>query len=422
MRLSTFLTQASGLGSLLAIVTASAPILLAQEAGPGGSQVQAVDAQFAALQAELNGLQSRLAEVENQRTNFSYSNGCGRSVGGWYGGFELVVVRPHFQRSANLGNLIWVPGGGGGGGGGDGSDAGDAGGGGGGGGGGSDGSDAGDAGDAGGGSDGSDGADSDGADGGDADGSDGSDAADSGGSFMSAGSSLQPSYNFQATPRFFLGWRNDEGFGFRTRYWNLNGAATPYVDRTQGKNQTISQSLNLQYLDVELTQLSCLGGFEMEFGGGLRYAHSHTNTLLEPSGGSIRFASNFDGVGPTMALNIYRPMWSDNWAFFGTARGSLLFGPSSYEQSYYSGGALLQTGDNETPLDLTAIVEAQVGLERSWWFERGRFSIRSAFEAQYWTGAGSSPVNNANGSNSVLFATDQNLGAVGATISAIWEH
>jgi hypothetical protein len=243
---------------------------------------------------------------------------------------------------------------------------------------------------------------------------------------------LQPSYGFQATPRFFVGWRNDEGLGIRGRYWLLNCSSDVLLNEVGNTDQFFSQSLNMQALDLEMTQLTCLGGFEIELGGGARYGHVRTGTTADIRPGvytPTQFISNFDGFGPTAAINIRRPMGLGNWALVGSGRGSLLFGQTNFTQQFVpNGGSTVPINTGKVPFDFVPVFETQIGLERNWWGEYGRFAVRGSLEAQWWGNAGSSPAKNPTGQGvsndpySILHHTDQDIGLIGAALSFVYEH
>src|SRR5690606_3710130 len=111
-----------------------------------------------------------------------------------------------------------------------------------------------------------DGIDAGGSDATDVDGFDGgvdSDAGD-GGSMPLMGllTPLQPKYGFQATPRFFLGVRNEDGLGVRSRFWWLDADSELFSEDLTGIS--VYQSLEMRAFDFELTQIGCFGNLEME--------------------------------------------------------------------------------------------------------------------------------------------------------------
>ena len=385
--------------------------VVAQQPVEWVSQPAGVDleSRFAAMQSELDTLRSEVAEIERMPpvSYYTGSHGCDRPIGGWYGGFELVTVRPHFQNKADFLSAIVF--------GGDGGDAGPF----------ADGGADSDAGDAdSGGSDGADGADGGDADSGDTDAADAGDA-DSGDFGLPSGflGSIQPSYGFQATPRFFVGVRNEEGFGFRTRFWWLDADSDLFTDDLTGME--VTQSLGLLAFDFEMTQINCLGNLEMELGGGLRVAHTETASTVDLGIPffATRFTNSFDGVGPTASINLRRPLLGDNFAAFGNFRGSLLFGDTSYQyDAVFTEDFTLPIDSGESSYDLVPVIETQIGLERNWWGERTRFSMRAAFEAQWWGSSVASVARDPFYLDDIYFVTDQDMGLVGATFSFLIEH
>ena len=260
-----------------------------------------IEARFAAMNAELSSLQFQLQQMQPAETVTIVTESDQRPVHGWYGGFELVVVRPHFQSRADFAAARaqqFPPN--------------------------------------------NDGGNTDAADSGDVvmDTGDISDIGDidSGNIDAADGNSdnvilersapvpLQPEYSFQATPRIFLGCRNENGLGIRGRYWIFDGDSDPLLTEIGSEqDQQITQSLNLQAADFELTQLVGLGWCELEFGGGVRYGHVKTTSTLDPRFGNnpnfvndipTQFRTNFDGLGPTTSLSVRRPLGDDTWRWW----------------------------------------------------------------------------------------------------------
>lgn len=330
-----------------------------------------VDARFATMQAEIDRLRSDVSEIERLPPVDYYTSlhGCGRPVGGWYGGVELVVVQPHFQSNSDLvaGYIL----------GGSPPDLDDI----------------------------------------DLDLLDDYVPPDI---FASA----QPTYGPQATPRFVGGVRNDDGLGLRARFWWLNSSADTHQDPFTFT--LLDQSLRLQAYDFEVTQLTCLGSLEIELGAGFRYAHTETSTTVEPPFGFAfpsRFETTFDGVGPTASMQIRRPFASENWALVGAVRGSLLFGDSAYEYSaLITDEIVFPISGGEIPQDLAPVLESQVGLERNWWGERTRIAFRASLEAQWWGSSVASIGRDPYYYDETVFLTNQDMGLIGATISLMIEH
>jgi hypothetical protein len=304
--------------------------------------------QFAAMQAEL------CAECGKDMCGqcgapCDCSCYCDLGCGGFYGGAEAVIVRPHFQNESNSLGLLILEG--------------------------------------------------------------------------EGLEQLGPRYDYAATPRAFLGWRNCRGTGVRARYWRFDEEARLGLEFF---DENLSSTLDVQTLDLEFTQRVCWGPVESNLAFGVRYGGVE-NGLEASADGLNLVQTRFDGWGPTMAIEHRVPLGQGGLAVVGNLRGSLLFGDMGY--SLFD-EVLLAEGR----ADMTAVAEMQVGLE---WQRCTRFGVLSVFallEGQWWAAATSNLVADAlplvllEGTNldmeealllamlSQGYSTSEDLGFIGGTI------
>jgi hypothetical protein len=225
------------------------------------------------------------------------------------------------------------------------------------------------------------------------------------------GAQIDPSFDFSVSPRIFLGWRNCRGTGIRARYW--------YYDQTAdlanvGDFDLLRSGLTVQALDLEFTQLVCLGPVNTNFALGVRYA-SVENVLefsIEEENAKLR--NQFDGWGPTIAMENRIPLGCSNVSVVGNLRGSLLFGDTHVTVAGDDSG---ETIDEATFIDgrqdVVAVAELQVGLQWSRCTNYGVFSAYALLEGQYWAGAASDFAPGVEEFS--VTATDSDLGFVGGT-------
>lgn len=194
---------------------------------------------------------------------------------------------------------------------------------------------------------------------------------------------LTSPYDVQAAPRFWLGYRNDEGLGARVRYFTLDGS-------TGLSNLGLTSSLHMEALDLEVTQVEYLGKWAFDLSAGVRWAQDSNSLSAElpfPNPG-ILLQQDFQGAGGTIALSAWRPFGSRGLSFFANTRASLLYGQNMYVASAFIplnppiplASAALKSED-----EIVSVYEMQVGVEWARQLDNGnRFYARAALECQAW--------------------------------------
>jgi hypothetical protein len=142
------------------------------------------------------------------------------------------------------------------------------------------------------------------------------------------------SWNYQYSPRVWLGYVGQSGLGARARYWQFDhtsGGASRDIDQGNGNLLTIAtvNRLRLYTIDAEVTQRAALGRFLFNFAAGGRYAEFGTainaTTSIQGQTGTGLLGLNFAGGGPTLAAEAWRPLIG-GLALYGNGRASLLYG------------------------------------------------------------------------------------------------
>ncbi|MHB1033015.1 MAG: Lpg1974 family pore-forming outer membrane protein [Pirellulales bacterium] len=171
---------------------------------------------------------------------------------------------------------------------------------------------------------------------------------------------------YQLTPRVWLGYASCSGLGARVRYWQFdhdtpsvtvgtvtgdtantevqgNGTLSAVGAEAQGNNFRgavegdalfASHSLKLDALDVDITQDFNWWNTLILLGGGIRYAKMEQDYFAAAVTGApqfefLFFEHNFEGVGPTVAVDLKRQLGSSGFSILGSARGSVVFGHAS---------------------------------------------------------------------------------------------
>ncbi len=201
---------------------------------------------------------------------------------------------------------------------------------------------------------------------------------------------VTPSHDFQVSPRVWLGWDNADGLGVRARYWTFDSDATlafPVANHPPvfGPIDGTQSWLGADTLDLEATQRGCLGNLEFQLAGGFRYANMETGVGVYGTA-PIPFEAgidiDFEGVGPTVAIDVRRPIGNRGLALVGSARSSWMYGETDINGSGVLDGipAGLYADDH-----MMQINELSLGVQWSRCLARGgQISVAALWESQAW--------------------------------------
>jgi hypothetical protein len=218
------------------------------------------------------------------------------------------------------------------------------------------------------------------------------------------------STNYAFTPRFWLGYQGCQGLGARVRYMQYDqqlmaADVTAPADRTfyysnlsaaPGEELHFHDYLEMHVLDAEFTQDLTWRCAKLTAGAGVRYATLAFSGDGYVGSGEVTqettvYRDGFEGVGPTLSLDVKAPIRQSALSFVGGLRGSVLFGrsPATYEwrnliadESYNEHG----TGDRTM-----SVLEGSVGLQYDYSLSNHLYGfIRFAWEGQLWFNAASS--------------------------------
>jgi hypothetical protein len=235
---------------------------------------------------------------------------------------------------------------------------------------------------------------------------------------------FDPDYDLEFSPRVWGGYKGAAGFGVRGRWWWYDhgsggrfafnplevGVAEPVDTTGDGvadvnvilDSATLRSNLTLNSIDLEGTQDGNFHNWDFQIAGGVRYAKIEYDMIgsiagniedpigelpagFEPFTDTISAASEFSGVGPTIALAGRRPlMFADGLAFMVGVRLAFLFGDSTATLTTENAFAdPLVASDFEE--HLVQVWEVQVGLEYSRQLASGARLFGAAFlAAQVW--------------------------------------
>ncbi len=235
------------------------------------------------------------------------------------------------------------------------------------------------------------------------------------------GNTLVPfDYDFNFTPRTWLGWQGCNGGGFRGTYWRFNdqaateratavAGATPvylfvygaggnltrnaYADL--GETLVANHSLTLQALDLEATQRFGLGPLQCLVGAGVRLAdmdqhlrgevYDATNALWEVVTNDL----SFQGAGPTASLQAWRPLGASRFSTYGGVRGALLYCETQQAIYEMKDGYANELVDVANATEILTNGEMSIGLQYTHCLgPRAQFFVRGSYEAQVWFDVG----------------------------------
>ena len=203
--------------------------------------------------------------------------------------------------------------------------------------------------------------------------------------------------DFDGGIRYVLAYRSSQGLGIRGRYWSYNNSvdfAAPF--------QPAVMSINAEAADVDLTQLANLGRWQLESNAGVRYGKFGYHSPIEAAFGVGDV--NFQGFGPTLALNTRRPLGQTGFCLVGNLRGSLLFGEIDNAAML----PIMPAGTIQG--EVAQSIETQLGAAWTKTFtNNSQLQLRMVWETQYW-------MNDTLADDALGIGS--NLGLMGPTIAA----
>ncbi len=241
-------------------------------------------------------------------------------------------------------------------------------------------------------------------------------------------------YNLDLAPSFWVGWQGESGYGGRIRYWEYAQGSTigglvptgatvfsaqplglgPIV-RTEGDFIAAQSTLNVLTWDFEVTKQWDCECWTILGAAGVRYAHLAQNyNVVTDAGTELASGHNFNGAGPTVALEAKRHIGGGGFAAYAISRLAFLYGTG--QQSAYQPDAETKTllERHARQADVIPYAELEIGLEAN--RDMGRYSLmmQSGLVGQVYWGAG----NAANSEGIFTNGADNssNLGFVGITL------
>jgi hypothetical protein len=205
-------------------------------------------------------------------------------------------------------------------------------------------------------------------------------------------------YTFNAAPQVVLGYNIHDGLAFQTRYWHFDESThsnvtspaassdgtiflspggpfnAPFVSVPSGNTLFTSDRLEVDVLDLELTQEVNVGRCSLVYTAGLRlarvrqsYSASANVTETDPESESLNAADTTEGIGPTISYEFRRPL-GYGLSLYHSSRVAVLFGHESLDGAAVGTG-LGFDGDSiqvsSSRMEFIPMGELEVGLEWS---------------------------------------------------------
>lgn len=211
-------------------------------------------------------------------------------------------------------------------------------------------------------------------------------------------------WDLEYSPRVEIGYlAGSDGLGWRARYWHFRHHTAFFADEANGLIPTdegivgffsedgdivvglgdvdagiFANAIRADVADLELEKST---GGSVSYLAGLRYAQLRQQYFADTDAGLAKSSSQFHGLGPTVAMDLQH-LVSDNASFYGTVRGSLLYG----EQSFTAWDDVSNVRLNASNKDAFASNgEIQLGIRLSL---TEAFSMNFGVEAQHWADVG----------------------------------
>jgi hypothetical protein len=223
---------------------------------------------------------------------------------------------------------------------------------------------------------------------------------------------FNPDYDYEFAPRVFGGYKGPGGLGIRGRWWYYDHASSgnfTIVGLQDGAaaegfdidlSTSLSTNLYVNSIDLEATQDGKFHNWDIQLAGGVRYAEVEYGlngrafgTIQDidppppppPVDFDVGISTNtqFEGVGPTIALAARRPLrYVDGLAFLMNFRTAFLFGDtdSTFSTTLFPNPVSINAQEN-----VMQVWEVQIGFDYGRSMQNGARLFGGAYlEAQVW--------------------------------------
>ncbi len=227
-------------------------------------------------------------------------------------------------------------------------------------------------------------------------------------------------YDYQATPRVWLGYQRSDSFGFRVTFWNFDEDGQTSSNTADGFNiygahavsiifpanifasmpgetLTNADSLKTQIYNYDVTYDAHVAGFDILGKLGLRYAsleQTLDSVVFDPTGtpiAQLNWKRAYDGLGPSVSVDAKKRLGLSPVSVVAQGGGAFLFGTKTLnrtvlgDQSPQPAAPFLSLEDAD---EVVGIGELGLGVEWCHWLANGHhLLIRGQYEGQLWAEA-----------------------------------
>lgn len=225
-------------------------------------------------------------------------------------------------------------------------------------------------------------------------------------------------YDYKVTPKIWVGFKNAEGMGIKASYWSFDADGAVRNNTSDGgtlfgahavtvifpaniiaaaPGDTLQTSSNLQAQITNLYASYSTNVKEVEINGGagLRYARLRQTLAATVSGiapASLNWERAYDGVGPSVALDVKKRIGCRGLSAIAKGNGALLYGTKTIERTVFgdissppaSPFLMLEEAD-----EVVGIGEFGFGFEWARTMGSGaELAVAGTYDGQLWAEAG----------------------------------
>ncbi|MDA7902126.1 Lpg1974 family pore-forming outer membrane protein [Mariniblastus sp.] len=225
-------------------------------------------------------------------------------------------------------------------------------------------------------------------------------------------------YDYKVTPKIWVGFKNAEGMGIKATYWSFDADGAVRDNTSNGitlfgahavtvifpanimsfvPGDTLQTSSNLQAQITNLYASYSTNAHDIEINGGvgLRYARLRQTLAATVTGtvpASLNWERAYDGVGPSVALDLKKRIGCRGLSAIAKGSGALLYGTKTIDRTVF--------GDISSPpaspflmLDeadeVVGIGEFGFGMEWARTMGSGaELAVTGTYDGQLWAEAG----------------------------------
>jgi hypothetical protein len=225
-------------------------------------------------------------------------------------------------------------------------------------------------------------------------------------------------YDYKVTPKIWVGFKNTEGMGIKASYWSFDadGAVRDNVSNgitlfgahavtvifpaniiaaVPGDTLRTSSNLQAQITNLYGTYSTTAHDIEINGGVGLRYARLRQTLAATVTGvapASLNWERAYDGVGPSVALDLKKRIGCRGLSAIAKGSGALLYGTKTIDRTVIGDVSIppaspflvLQEAD-----EVVGIGEFGFGIEWARTMRSGaELAVTGTYDGQLWAEAG----------------------------------